>query len=80
MHWVKIQVISDQFFCKATIEIRPIPVHPEIKGWWYKPMFFNPGLGLNGTMLYMDLDVIMWNVESVTKRQKQNQFICTFGV
>ena len=41
------------------IEIRPIPVHPEIKGWWYKPMFFNPGLGLNGTMLYMDLDICL---------------------
>ena len=48
------------------IEIRPIPVHTEIKGWWYKPMFFNPGLGLNGTMLYMDLDIIIFrNIDNL---------------
>ena len=42
------------------VQIRPIPLHPDIKGWWYKPMFFNPGLNLNGPMLYMDLDIIIF--------------------
>ena len=29
---------------KSGIEIHPLPAIPDVKGWWYKPMFFNPGL------------------------------------
>ena len=42
------------------IQIMPINQHPEINGWWYKTMFFNPNLGINGTVLYIDLDVIIF--------------------
>jgi hypothetical protein len=45
---------------KSGIEIRPLPAIPDVKGWWYKPMFFNPGLGIKGTILYIDLDVIIF--------------------
>ena len=48
------------------VQIRPIPLHPDIKGWWYKPMFFNPGLNFNGPMLYMDLDIIIFrNIDNL---------------
>jgi len=31
------------------IRIEPIPLMPGVTGWWYKPMFFNPNIGLKGT-------------------------------
>jgi hypothetical protein len=43
------------------IRIEPLPRLPNVKGWWYKPMFFNPGIGLDGNILFMDLDVIVFN-------------------
>ena len=46
---------------KPGIEIHPLPAIPNISGWWYKPMFFNPGLSVQGTILYIDLDVIIFN-------------------
>jgi hypothetical protein len=42
------------------IETRPLPVTQGIKGWWYKPMFYNPELGLNGTILFLDLDLVIF--------------------
>ena len=48
------------------VQIRPIPLHPQIKGWWYKPMFFNPGLNFDGPALYMDLDIIIFrNIDNL---------------
>jgi len=41
------------------IEVRPLP-KTTITGWWYKPMFFNQHLGLQGTLLFCDLDVIIF--------------------
>jgi hypothetical protein len=32
-----------------------------LSGWWYKPTFFSPNLGLDGTVLFIDLDVIIFN-------------------
>ena len=45
---------------KPGIEIYPLPAIPDVQGWWYKPMFFNPGLPVKGTILYIDLDVIIF--------------------
>ena len=42
------------------IRIEPIPLVPGVEGWWYKPMFFNPKLGLDGTILFFDLDVVVF--------------------
>jgi hypothetical protein len=30
-----------------------------LSGWWYKPMFFDKNLGVDGTLLYMDLDIVI---------------------
>ena len=43
------------------IRVEPIQIIPGVSGWWYKPMFFNPNLGLKGTILFFDLDVIIFN-------------------
>ena len=42
------------------IRIEPLPQHRGLQGWWYKPMFFNPDLILQGTVLFIDLDVIIF--------------------
>ena len=44
----------------SSVEIRPLPDLP-LEGWWYKPLFFNPNLGLDGTILFLDLDVIIFD-------------------
>jgi len=40
--------------------IKDLPLNPNLTGWWYKPLFFNPNLGLNGTILFLDLDMIIF--------------------
>jgi hypothetical protein len=45
----------------SDIRVEPIQIIPGVSGWWYKPMFFNPNLGLKGTILFFDLDVIIFN-------------------
>jgi len=60
--------IDHEFVCftedatgiNPNIKIKPLPLIPGVKGWWYKPMFFNPRLGLKGTILFFDLDVIVF--------------------
>ena len=42
------------------IRIEPIPLISGVTGWWYKPMFFNPRLPLRGTLLFFDLDVVIF--------------------
>ena len=48
------------------IRIEPIPLVPGVEGWWYKPLFFNPELQLNGTILFFDLDVVVFrNIDNL---------------
>lgn len=42
-------------------EITILPLPSNLKGWWVKPYMFSPDLKLNGTILYMDLDVVIAN-------------------
>jgi hypothetical protein len=43
------------------IKIIPLDVLDNVGGWWYKPMVFDPKLPLNGTVLFLDLDVVVFN-------------------
>jgi len=43
------------------IRIEPLELIPNVKGWWYKPMFFNPDIVLKGTLLFLDLDMIIFD-------------------
>jgi len=46
--------------------IKPIPLISGVSGWWYKPMFFNPNLELRGTILFFDLDVVIFrNIDNL---------------
>ena len=42
-------------------DVTIIDLPPGLKGWWCKPYMFSDELGLNGTILYMDLDVVIAN-------------------
>lgn len=42
------------------IVVRNLPIHHGIYGWWYKPFFFNPDLGLDATTLFLDLDMVIF--------------------
>lgn len=54
-------------FCCLTDDQHPIdgvtsivrPNQGYARGWWHKVHMFDPGLGLKGRVLYMDLDVII---------------------
>ena len=48
------------------IRIESIPLISGVEGWWYKPMFFNPKLALQGTILFFDLDVVVFkNIDNL---------------
>jgi len=40
-------------------DIKVIALPTDLQGWWCKPYMFSKGLGLDGTVLYMDLDVVI---------------------
>lgn len=42
------------------IRVEPLPKIEGVHGWWYKPMFFNPNLSIRGTVLFLDLDMIIF--------------------
>jgi hypothetical protein len=50
----------------SEIIIKELPISPKITGWWYKPFFFNPNLDIKGTILFLDLDVIVFrNIDNL---------------
>jgi len=56
--------------------IRTIPLPVDLKGWWAKPYIFSNNLGLNGTILYMDLDVVIaGNIDKLFTYSPPNWFI-----
>jgi len=40
-------------------DVRIIPLPTGIEGWWCKPYMYSADLPLNGTILYVDLDVVI---------------------
>ena len=67
-HMVKRNLTLDhQFVCftenpeglDKDIRVEPLPQLP-VQGWWFKPMFFNPKLNIRGTLLFLDLDIIIF--------------------
>jgi len=41
------------------ITIKPLPRYP-LTGWWYKPYFLGSDVPLKGTLLFLDLDIIVF--------------------
>ena len=59
------------------IRVEPLPSIANVSGWWYKPMFFNKSLPLRGTILYFDLDVIIFrNIDHLFTHKPGEFLIC----
>jgi hypothetical protein len=44
----------------AGIEVKPLLIDPDLKGWWYKLQLFKPELyDLSGSTIFLDLDVVI---------------------
>lgn len=41
------------------VKILPLPSSNDLHGWWYKPYVFSGSFPLTGTLLFMDLDVVL---------------------
>lgn len=54
-------ITEDSFGIDPRIRVVPLDIKDQISGWWYKPIIFNPELGIKGTILFLDLDVIVFN-------------------
>jgi hypothetical protein len=47
-----------------------------VKGWWYKPYFFSNDLPINGTLLYLDLDLIVFeNINKFFEHKPETDFL-----
>ncbi len=45
---------------KPEVTVKKLKLIQGVHGWWYKPMFFDPDLELKGTILFLDLDLIIF--------------------
>lgn len=52
-----------------SIRIEPLPALP-ITGWWYKPYFLSDRLPFRGTLLFLDLDLVIFkNIDNLFSYQ-----------
>jgi hypothetical protein len=57
------------------IVIKPLPVLP-LTGWWYKPWFLSNQTDLNGTVLFLDLDLIVFrNIDHLFTYKPESSFV-----
>jgi hypothetical protein len=62
------------------IKVLPLELDPEIeRGWWYKISLFDPKFPLKGTILYLDLDVIVFDNIDKFFTYMPNQFCIIEG-
>jgi len=41
------------------IRVIPLPLRADLSGWWYKPWVFSDEIPLQGTLLFLDLDIVI---------------------
>ena len=57
------------------ITVNPLPKMP-VSGWWYKPWFLSDELGVRGTGLFLDLDLIVFrNIDSLFGYKSDSPFV-----
>lgn len=57
------------------ITVKPLPTMP-VTGWWYKPWFLSNELGIEGTALFLDLDLIVFrNIDHLFNYKKTSDFV-----
>lgn len=59
-------ITEDPSHLDQRIQVIPLPNFPGIEGWWYKPWVFSNDIPLDGTIIFLDLDiVIVQNIDSL---------------
>ena len=53
-------ITEDSKGINPNIVIKDLPITSGITGWWYKPFIFDPNINLEGTILFLDLDMIIF--------------------
>lgn len=57
------------------ITIKPLPKYA-LTGWWYKPWFLSNEIGLEGTVLFLDLDLIVFrNIDELFLYKPEKPFV-----
>lgn len=57
------------------ILIKPLP-NLSLTGWWYKPWFLSNEIGLEGTVLFLDLDLIVFrNIDQLFQYKPEHPFV-----
>ena len=59
----------------ADINVIKLPALPGIKTWWSKLYMFSPELPIKGTILYFDLDIIIFKNIDCLFSHKPNEFM-----
>lgn len=54
-------ITEDTSGLNPEIEVLPLTIDPEIAGWWYKVFLFDRKFPLKGRLLFIDLDVVIYN-------------------
>jgi hypothetical protein len=61
------------------IKIIPLKLYNDIHGWWYKTFLFDPSHNLNGSILFLDLDVVIFNEINKFLKFSPNDFCISRG-
>jgi len=51
---------DNDFKINKNIRVEPLSLEYDITGWWFKTLMFNPNNVLKGTILFLDLDLIIF--------------------
>jgi len=54
-------ITEDPTGLDPAINVIPLPPSMAVNGWWYKPYIYSNDLPINGTILYLDLDLVIVN-------------------
>lgn len=66
---------EDSSGINSDVRIEPLSLLQGVKGWWHKPMFFDPNFPLKGTILFLDLDVIIFRNINNLFSYEPNKFV-----
>jgi hypothetical protein len=53
-------ITEDSTGINPNVVIKDLPITNGVTGWWYKPFVFDPNIDLKGTILFLDLDMIIF--------------------
>jgi hypothetical protein len=52
---------DDSFGLNKNVKTIKLKEYEDVEGWWYKTFLFDPSYNLNGEILFIDLDVVIFN-------------------